>query len=426
MVSSWTNEQLLGELQRVLRHLYDPASLRKSPLVAIFDISPQADIPLVLRRTLTDAIQSLKPGEKASRDSSAWRMYQVLSYRYIEQSSQKEVATDLALSIRQLRRLEGAAIRALADLIVAQYLAQKIPKNAPGPINKTGADQMPAGNQVFAEIATGREHELEWLRKSSPRETVEVIELVETALKTVDPLLSVLKVQVETAFQENLPLIMGKLTTFRQALLNVLATAARSVPGGKVHVKVETKADRILIDVVSLDVTKDAGLNGAVEALGLAKQLVELSSGVLEMVPIQAGQVLAVRLSLPMTKQVPVLFIDDNEDALLLFQRYLSGSRYQFFGTSDPEMALALVEDCLPTIILLDVMMPMIDGWELLGRLRNHPRLNNVPVIVCTILPQEQLALALGAADLIRKPVIRETLLAALDRQMGAAETESH
>jgi CheY-like chemotaxis protein len=67
----------------------------------------------------------------------------------------------------------------------------------------------------------------------------------------------------------------------------------------------------------------------------------------------------------------------------------------------------------------MDVMLPGIDGWELLGRLREHPHMRAVPIIVCTILPQERMALALGAAAFIRKPASRETLLTALDQQVA-------
>jgi CheY-like chemotaxis protein len=88
-------------------------------------------------------------------------------------------------------------------------------------------------------------------------------------------------------------------------------------------------------------------------------------------------------------------------------------------GTPDPEQALLLAEAESPEIIVLDVMLPDTDGWELLGRLRAHPLTRQTPVIVCTILPQEQLALALGAAAFLSKPISRPALLAALDQQMA-------
>jgi len=64
---------------------------------------------------------------------------------------------------------------------------------------------------------------------------------------------------------------------------------------------------------------------------------------------------------------------------------------------------------------LLDVMLPGVDGWELLGRLREHPQLKGLPVIVSTILPQESLAMALGAAAFLCKPVTQEAFLQTLN-----------
>ena len=68
----------------------------------------------------------------------------------------------------------------------------------------------------------------------------------------------------------------------------------------------------------------------------------------------------------------------------------------------------------------MDVMMPVIDGWELMGHLRQHPATSSVPIVVCTILAEEDLALSLGASDFIRKPFGREALLRVLDRQRSS------
>jgi CheY-like chemotaxis protein len=120
---------------------------------------------------------------------------------------------------------------------------------------------------------------------------------------------------------------------------------------------------------------------------------------------------------LPAAEQIPVLVIDDNVDVLKLMERYLSSGRYRFIGVSDPQEALTQAAQWAPAIIVLDVMLPEVDGWELLGRLREHPATSNTPIIVCTILPHQQLALTLGAAGFIRKPVSRQAFLEALDKQ---------
>ncbi|NIV31704.1 MAG: response regulator, partial [Anaerolineae bacterium] len=83
-------------------------------------------------------------------------------------------------------------------------------------------------------------------------------------------------------------------------------------------------------------------------------------------------------------------------------------------------------EEFSPQVILLDVMMPQIDGWEILGRLRQHPLTSHIPTVVCTILAQEELALSLGASAFVRKPVTRQVFLAALDRQIARMQPEPH
>jgi CheY-like chemotaxis protein len=67
-------------------------------------------------------------------------------------------------------------------------------------------------------------------------------------------------------------------------------------------------------------------------------------------------------------------------------------------------------------------MMPGIDGWDLLAQLRHHPLTCDIPVLVCTVLPQEELALSLGASGFVRKPTTRQSFRQALESQIVAAE----
>jgi CheY-like chemotaxis protein len=107
-----------------------------------------------------------------------------------------------------------------------------------------------------------------------------------------------------------------------------------------------------------------------------------------------------------------------------LFQRYASGTRYRVVGTRDAEAAPALAARLSPAAIVLDVMMPQLDGWEVLARLRQHPATASLPIVVCTILPQEELALSLGASGFIRKPVTQQMFLDALEHLLLSAETK--
>jgi CheY-like chemotaxis protein len=75
-------------------------------------------------------------------------------------------------------------------------------------------------------------------------------------------------------------------------------------------------------------------------------------------------------------------------------------------------------------VVLLDVMMPEVDGWELLGQLRQNPATSHLPVVVCTILPQEELARSLGANAFLQKPISRDDFLRVLDELLKGSAGE--
>jgi CheY-like chemotaxis protein len=150
--------------------------------------------------------------------------------------------------------------------------------------------------------------------------------------------------------------------------------------------------------------------------LAIARELALLNHGTFD--SHLAGQTLRVRLTLPVSKPVVVLAIDDNADMLQLYQRYAQGTRYTIIGIQNPAEALEVATRLFPQIILMDVMMPEIDGWDLLMRLREDPRTSFVPIVICTILPQEGLAHSLGANAFLQKPVLPQAFLSVLDRQM--------
>jgi len=70
-------------------------------------------------------------------------------------------------------------------------------------------------------------------------------------------------------------------------------------------------------------------------------------------------------------------------------------------------------------------MMPGMDGWSLLGRLHEHPATRPIPVLVCTIVAQEEMAIALGATGYLQKPVTRRGFLDALDALVDPPATGS-
>ena len=414
--ASATQDAFVEELHKALQHLYDPTELRKSKLLNLFGLDEHPTPLSALRQNLLNGIQALKPGSHVPVHAPEWRIYEVLTFRYVEQISQKEVATDLALSIRQLRRQEKQAVCALADYLWARYRLDQRADHLPlaPAIEQAATRDSPAPDQ---------ENELEWLKDAYSSETADVAEMIKVCIKTIAPLAEESGARIEFSVPEDAPPVVGVLTSLRQAVLALLSTAVRLAQRGTVHIAVHSAPQAVTIHILHTGQGSDVIAPEDVESLEMAKRLIALCGGTLELRQEQASR-LDATLVLPTTDQRLVLAIDDNADTLQLLKRYLSGSRYRFFGTREPAQALSLAEEMSPNVILLDVMLPGIDGWELLGRLREHPRTRNVPVVISTILPQEQLALALGAAAFLRKPINRETLLSSLDRLLIRPETE--
>lgn len=111
-----------------------------------------------------------------------------------------------------------------------------------------------------------------------------------------------------------------------------------------------------------------------------------------------------------------VLVVDDDPAALQLVNDYLGEDAYQVIGTSDPTQAVSLAREMHPAVIITDIMMPQIDGWELMRRLKRDIDTAHIPVIILSIVEKKTTGFYLGAADYLIKPVGREQLLDSLAR----------
>ena len=110
------------------------------------------------------------------------------------------------------------------------------------------------------------------------------------------------------------------------------------------------------------------------------------------------------------------MVIDDDAGVRDLLQRSLSRDGFRVEVASNGLGGLALAKELKPDVITLDVIMPEMDGWAVLSRLKADPALADIPVIIITIVDDKNMGFALGAADYLLKPVDRDRLSAVLKR----------
>ncbi|HEV7898138.1 MAG TPA: response regulator [Planosporangium sp.] len=120
-----------------------------------------------------------------------------------------------------------------------------------------------------------------------------------------------------------------------------------------------------------------------------------------------------------------VLLIEDDPGAARLLRTYLESAGYRVRVADTGEEGLAAARRERPDAVVLDVLLPGIDGWGVLRALKQDERLHDVPVFVVSVVDERDVGLSLGAADFFVKPIDRRRLLASVAEFLLATEAAS-
>ncbi|MFL5681400.1 MAG: response regulator [Chloroflexota bacterium] len=240
---------------------------------------------------------------------------------------------------------------------------------------------------------------------------------------------------------------------FRQILYNLLSNAIKYTPdGGTVRVEAEAANGDVRISVVDSGVGiapqdhaavfeefKQVGeaserQPGTGLGLALTKRLAEAHGGRMELASARGSgsrfTVVLPRAGHPSrtatnghtpapaqpSPTAEVLVVEDDVSAARLLREYLEPAGYSVRVAPDAETGLAIARERMPAAIVLDVLLPGMDGWDALRRLKADASLRDIPVIIVTVVDEREVGLALGAADYLVKPIQRPALIESLAR----------
>jgi signal transduction histidine kinase/DNA-binding response OmpR family regulator len=288
------------------------------------------------------------------------------------------------------------------------------------------------------------------------REPTELTPLLHGVMSTAVGLTKDKGLVLETAIDDGLPLVAIDKTRVRQVLLNLLSNAAKFTDTGSIRLSAKAGAGFVTIAVhdtgigIPFDqqhlifeefrqVQGDLSRNYQGTGLGLpiSRRLVEMHGGTmwLESQPGQGSTfsftvpTLATPVDLPAPEvrldgnDTLIVVVDDDPEAQRILHEYLHGASYAVQVVSDSREAATVIREMQPQLVLLDVFMPHLDGWEVLAELREHPATANIPVVMCSIVEQQRLGSSLGANDYLVKPVREDALHTLLGRWVHPAAT---
>ncbi|MCD6290890.1 MAG: response regulator [Anaerolineae bacterium] len=393
-------------------HLYDLVHLRTHPLTGILIPDPslrRKEKAWRLHHILLNVIDELDPGPQAPTFSKEWRRHRLMVLRYVDGLDPQSVADQLAISRRHFYREHKAAIEAIASILWDRYVA---PAES-SVVRPVPPDQEPADRLELLR--------LEAARINQANRYTHLPEVVERVVELIWEMARQKNIHILMNLEPNLPNVGVDRSILRQLLLEVLSYLVERLAQGEIQIQAEREGDRLRLSLRGQGIQEPQRTvrpDGEEARFATIRELAAMQDA--QIGPLLEDQEQAgFELQLPIAPPRTVLVVDDNEDVLQLFQRYLQSHHYRVITAQSSIEAIQLARELQPYAITLDLMMPEQDGWDVLQTLTNQPQTQHIPIIVCTVLSAKELALSLGAAAFLGKPVTEETLISVLEALGG-------
>jgi CheY-like chemotaxis protein len=375
--------EFVAQVKDALEHLYDFPYLQQHPLARATsaEIAGQR-----LRQELIAAIETLNPGPAVPFRAPPARLYRILICRYVEGMTVQAIAHDLSVSYRQAMRDLRRGEKSVAAVLWAQRAA------------------------VEQDAARVSSFEVEMARLSLTTSPTDVSALVERARRAVTGQAERRGIRLHTTLPQPGVVVSTDPLLAEQALITLFSQVVGQAQSD-VAITLAVQEGGALLKLC-YEPESSAGAPGEAAVERLLDRLgwvVYREEG--------TGHRYEVGVRIRPAGPI-VLIVDDNMGLINLLQRYLVNHACRVIGAQSGAEGLRLAQELRPAVILLDVMMPGMHGWDVLQRLHNDPHTADIPVIVCSVLPNPDLALSLGAALFLPKPVRQEDVLNAL-RQLG-------
>ncbi len=278
--------------------------------------------------------------------------------------------------------------------------------------------------------------------------------MIDLCINTVQPLL-LPGITLEKKVDKNLTTIFSDQDKIRQIILNLLGNAVKFTHQGKITLSAWNQNDDLHISVADTgigiqpealpnifkefeqaDTTTTRKYGGTGLGLTISRNLAHLLGGDLtvqseygqgstftlvipayyehDKTPLKSSQPIktssvseqaAEKLQTEGIGKIHILIIDDDPDAFYLLQENLDAQRYSMIGCQNGKDGIKMAQQQLPDVILLDIFMPDVNGWQVLHELKNDPITADIPVILHTIEDQKARGFQLGAAAYLIKPL---------------------
>ncbi len=278
-------------------------------------------------------------------------------------------------------------------------------------------------------------------------------DMVNSAMSTAVGLVKDKSIKLNTVVPENLPTVRADQTRVRQVLINFLSNAAKFTDDGSITVETalitspankpeiiitvtdtgpgiaQQDQNKLFLPFSQVDDSPTRKTGGTGLGLSICRSLIEMHGGRIGLLKSEVGKGSTFFFTLPANIPLPspmlttadpeanvVMAIDDDERVIHLYERYLKPHGYQVVPVTHPKDAVARAKEVHPFAITLDIMMPEKDGWQVMRDLKQDAATRDIPIVVCSIMENQEKGFSMGAADYLVKPFLQEDLSSAINR----------
>jgi CheY-like chemotaxis protein len=378
-------ESFIEQVKEALEKLYDFQALQENDLTRFFS-SQAADGRTTsahqLRGQLIEAIESLNPGQNVAANSGTVRLYNLIYMHYVGRLTIQQAAWEVGVSLRQayrdLRR---------GQKLVSAILWHKLDTENTIPQQDTS---------VNAELT----------RLGDNTTIITLQEMLDSAIRPIQVLADKYNIAIHIESPSSPIMLTTNLMMAQQILTHILSQIIQQVRPSSLKIHLLDDNNFIRMQFAAND-------QPALDIKPIIQQMMDQINWELLYTTEEDNQEIWLK---SLQHKSLIVLIDDNEGLSHLLQRYLTDDAYTVMSIPNTEAGLQMIQQLQPDAIILDVMMPGIDGWEILQRLRTRNETQFIPVIICSVINDSELAFALGASQYVPKPVTRDALRLALQK----------
>jgi CheY-like chemotaxis protein len=305
----------------------------------------------------------------------------------VENISNQDLAKKLLLGERQIRRSQKKAVQAAATQLWDRLSVDK----------QEQSPQLPPSEFVIN------------------LELINLDQVLNGILKLLNSRFNQEEVEVVFTPSDNPNLVFSDRIILRQILIGILNLLLQKEDLNQIQIQIKECEETVCLEISApqVQLEKDHVMKHLKDQENSVTQWAnELN---LEFNEYNSDRVFHFEMIFAKQEKKLILVVDDQEPALRMYQRYLSKSNYKVYGLSKATKVISKAIELKPSLILLDIMMPKVDGWEILQSLRLNDKTKHIPIIVCSAWGEPELAKSLGANHFLRKPIVQRELLDVLE-----------